>query len=117
MSTKIEPTKASGKYPGSKHQPSKPITFRLDPECNMALLDRASQLGISPHELARGYVREALTTSVAFEELFKAITTIRKEQLHLREAVGRSVEVLFVSAGKIPREDAKNWANETFGLK
>ena len=117
MSTKIDRTKPGGEKGASAGQSAKPITFRLDSEFNEVLAERATQLGVSPHELARSYVREALTSQVAMEELFKAIVAMRDEQLHLRQAFGRSVETLMVSAGRVSVSEAQNWTKQTFGLK
>ena len=92
----------------------KTIGFRLDPGAHRILMDRATRLGISPHELARDYVFEALTDqenrASARVDLADILALARK----LRGDVATSAETMLVACGGYTPEQAREWGEKTF---
>jgi hypothetical protein len=93
---------------------SKTIGFRLDPDAHRILMDRATRLGISPHELARDYVFEALTDqenrAAARVDLAQILGLARK----LRGDVATAAEAMLVACGGYTPERAREWGEKTF---
>ena len=91
-----------------------PIGFRLDEASRRILAQRADQLGVSPHALARQYVLELLGEAEDREMLREEVTALRSELTVLRTDLALAVEALLVSAGKVPAAEARKWVEESF---
>ena len=83
------------------------ITFRLDDASAEVLLDRATRLQVSPHALARQYVREELLAAEERQALRQAVSALRQD-------VGLVAGVLLTSAGKASDEQARQWVKSNF---
>jgi hypothetical protein len=92
----------------------KTIGFRLNADAHRILMDRATRLGISPHELARDYLLEALSDrenrAVARVALVDILALTRK----LRGDVATAAEAMLVSCGGYTPEEARAWGEKTF---
>ena len=95
-------------------KPAGPIGFRLDEACGRALAQRAAQLGVSPHALARHYVHELLQEPEERALLREAVTALHSELGALRADLVLAVEALLVSAGRVPPTEARAWVEENF---
>ena len=89
-----------------------PIGFRLDEASRRILAQRAAQLGVSPHALARHYVLEQLGEAEDREMLREEVTALRSELTALRADLALAVEALLVSAGKVPPAEAQTWVSQ-----
>jgi hypothetical protein len=85
------------------------IGFRLDEPNRRLLAERAHQLGVSPHELARHEVINALRQGDGLAELAEAVVTLEATLRQLREDVATVAEALLVSAGHVPPDQAREW--------
>jgi predicted transcriptional regulator len=85
------------------------ISFRLDPELARPLEQQARRLGVSPHELARHLVTEALTATEQLAALGAAVTALHQAMQGLRENLALSVEALLASAGEVEAREARAW--------
>lgn len=95
---------------GKAKRQSSPITsFRLEPDEAELLSERAARLGVSPHELARHYVVEALVASEELAAIGAAANTLLYEMQGLRQDFALSVEALLASAGEISEKQAHGW--------
>lgn len=95
---------------GKAKRQSSPITsFRLEPDEAELLSERAARLGVSPHELARHYVVEALVASEELAAVGAAVNTLLYEMQELRQDLALSVEALLASAGKVNGKQAHGW--------
>jgi hypothetical protein len=83
------------------------ITFRLDDASAEVLLDRATRLQVSPHALARQYLREELLAAEERQALRQAVSALRQD-------VGLVAGVLLTSAGKASDEQARQWVKSNF---
>ena len=108
--------------PRKSHPPGAPpelftpatITFRFDdPEERRVLAERAAQLGVSPHELARHYVREILQQAEEREALREAIKQLNKNQRQFHKDFAFAVQALLTSAGKVSSQKAEAWVAES----
>ena len=89
---------------------SSPITsFRLEPDEAELLSERAARLGVSPHELARHYVVEALVASEELAAIGTAVNALLQEMHGLRQDLALSVEALLASAGEVSEKQAHSW--------
>ncbi|MGE3312518.1 MAG: hypothetical protein AB7O66_21330 [Limisphaerales bacterium] len=91
--------------PPDLFQPPTTITFRFDNENAVLLAERAARLKVSPHELAREYVLQALHEAEERAALHAAVIALRQD-------VGTAAGALLTSAGKMTREDALAWVKE-----
>ena len=92
------------------NRPSSPITsFRLEPDEARVLAERAARLGVSPHELARHYVVEALAASGELAALSAALDALHLDVRGLRQDLTLSVEALLASAGEVNEKQAHAW--------
>ena len=89
-----------------------PIAFRLDEVSRAVLAERADQLGVSPHALARHYVLELLDVVEDYETLRQDIRALHSELNALRSDHALAVEALLVSAGKVAPADAHTWTEQ-----
>ena len=89
-----------------------PIGFRLAKAQRQALLRRAAELGVSHHELARHYVLEALGEAEDRVLLREDLAVLQNEVNTLRADLALAVEALLVSAGKVPRAEARAWVQQ-----
>ncbi len=88
------------------------IGFRLDPESNRVLVERAAVLGVSPHELARIYVCEVLQEPVERAAMREAAIEIFSVLTQFRQDFAFSVEAMLISAGKVSQSQAQDWVEE-----
>lgn len=93
---------------------SSPIGFRLDALSRRVLVERAEQLGISPHELARHYVLELLGEAEERSALREAVTDLHLQLTQVRADLALSIQALLTSAGKVPAAEAAQWVEENF---
>ena len=101
---------ATCSQPGKPKRQSSPITsFRLEPDEAELLSERAARLGVSPHELARHYVVEALVASEELAAIGTAVNALLQEMHGLRQDLALSVEALLASAGEVSEKQARAW--------
>ena len=93
------------------------IGFRLEPEAAEALAERADCLKVSPHDLARYYVVEALAASQHLSAMGVAIQTLNQELDGLRGDLALSVEALLASAGEVSEKQARAWVEGTLNRR
>jgi len=106
----VSPQEAVRRHPGKANRPSSPITsFRLEPDEAELLSERAARLGVSPHELARHYVVEALVASEELAAIGTAVNALLQEMHGLRQDLALSVEALLASAGEVSEKQAHTW--------
>ncbi len=104
------PREPAASQPLKTNRPSSPIiSFRLEPDAAQLLSERAARLGVSPHELARHYVVEALVASEALAAIGAAVNALLKEFYGLRQDLALSVEALLASAGEVSEPQAHAW--------
>ena len=89
------------------------ISFRLEPEHASLLSERAARLGVSPHEMARHYVSEALVASEEMAALAAAVNAGLYQLQEMRQDLALSVKALLVSAGRVGKAQAHTWVEET----
>jgi hypothetical protein len=104
----MPPTTNSPKTPG------KPISFRLDEDNQRILAERAAELGVSAHELARFYVTEALRGQQGPPAVIMGLSGLLEGLVHLRADLLLAVEALLASAGKASPEEAIAWIKENY---
>lgn len=90
------------------------ISFRLDDPSSRVLAERATRLGVSPHELARHYVLEILQQAEERAALREAVVALHKEITGFREDIALATEALLASAGKVTDQEAHAWVEEHF---
>ncbi len=96
--------------PGKTKRQSSPITsFRLEPDEAELLSERAARLGVSPHELARHYVVEALVASEELAAIGTSVNALLQGMHGLRQDLTLSVEALLASAGEVSEKQAHSW--------
>lgn len=93
----------------ARRQPTPVTSFRLDPDELELLAERAAHLGVSPHELARHYVVEALVASEELAAVGAAVNALLYQMQGLRQDLAFSVEALLASAGEVNDEQARGW--------
>lgn len=88
-----------------------PVTvgFRLDDEHRVLLGGRALKAGVSPHELARQFVVEALNDRAQLPAVQQAIVALGAQVEQLRADLALAVEALLVGAGSAKSEEASEW--------
>lgn len=113
------PRKKKTLPPGLERQPCAPdVTgFRLEPEFRLLLGERASQLGISPHQLAKIYVTERLLEPQEREALRQAIKMTNEDLSSFREDFAYALQAVLSSAGTLSKEKAKAWVEEHLSLE
>ncbi len=90
------------------------IGFRLEEEYLCALVERAARLNVSPHELAREYVLEALSEGEERKALREAVGALHQRYDVLREDMALMAEALLISAGKVSEKEARDWVKRNF---
>jgi hypothetical protein len=91
-------------------RPTAPVvSFRLKPDEVRLLAERADRLGVSPNELARFYVIEAMFAAVHLTELGAALAAVHEQSQGLRQDLSLSVEAMLASAGEVNEKQAKSW--------
>lgn len=90
------------------------IAFRLDPESEQILAERAAALGVSRNILARRYVIEALEASEERAALREAVNAANGNLNRFHDNFIFAVEALLVSAGKVKPDEAQAWIEEHF---
>ena len=93
------------------------ISFRLESVAGHILSQRAREIGISAHELARRYVIEILQESEERGALREALVVLQNEICELRSDLRVGVEALLTSGGKVTDEDARSWVEENLKSK
>ena len=100
------------KLPGLRTDPWAPVSvgFRLgDEESRRLLGQRAARLGVSPHDLAREYVREMLQEREERAVLRAALGELHEQLQQFRADFAFAVQALLTSAGKVSEGQAKRW--------
>lgn len=92
--------------------PSQPVSFRLAAEYANEIDRRAKQAGVSRGDYARQIVLAGLTNDTA-EETRNRVAEIQEEVQRLREELLSSVNALLVYAGKVDKEQARNFVRNT----
>lgn len=87
------------------------VGFRLDDENNRLLCQRAATLKMSPGELARVYLVEALHQPVSQADWSGTLTQLQKRMDQLAAGYALAVEALLSGAGRVDREFAHQWVN------
>ena len=90
------------------------VGFRLEEEPLRALAERAARLNLSPHELAREYVLEALSEADERRALREAVGALHQQYDVLREDMALMAEALLISAGKVSEKEARDWVKRNF---
>ena len=90
------------------------IGFRLDPASLCVLAERAKQLGVSPHKLARRYLLEILHEPEERAALREAVVALHQQVTGTREDIALATEALLASAGKVSDAEARAWVAEHF---
>jgi hypothetical protein len=90
------------------------IAFRLDPESEQILAERAAALGVSRNILARRYLIEVLEASEERTALREAVNAANGNLTRFYNSFIFAVEALLVSAGKVKEEEARAWIDEHF---
>ena len=101
----------------TKSQSRTKIGFRLEPEAAEALAERANCLKVSPHDLARYYVVEALAASQHLTGMGIAMQALNRELNGLRADLALSVEALLASAGEVGEKQARAWVEGTLNRR
>ena len=89
------------------------IGFRLDPASSRVLAERAAQLGVSPHELARHYVVELLQEPAERAALRTAFEQLHQNLQQFRSDFAFAVEAILTSAGQVPKDEARTWVEKS----
>jgi hypothetical protein len=95
-------------------RPPRTVGFRLDEAALGELARRATQLGVSPHALARHYVLEQLRAAEIRTEGYDTVAKLQAEMGALRADWALAVEALLVSAGQVSAAEARVWIEENF---
>lgn len=90
------------------------IGFRLDESDRQLLAQRAAQLGLSPHALARSHVLELLHAPEDRARLRQAVQQLDQELKALHADLLAIAEALLVSAGHVTDKDARAWMERNF---
>ncbi len=93
----------------STKPPSTMIGFRLDEAAADVLTARAGRLGVSPHELARQYVVEALQLGEHLAAIDQRLEALHERAQSLQEDLVLAVEALLASAGQVTEKQAREW--------
>ena len=93
---------------------SSTIGFRLDHDARQVLAERAALLGVTPHQLARQYVLEALMKAEEGAFVRAALTAIHQEVSKVRADLIFSVQALLSGAGNLGEKEAEKWVKENF---
>ena len=98
--------------PGRVPDQAGSIAFRLDGGSRRVLMQRASELAVSPHVLARHYVLELLGEAEERAALREAVLELQTQVNQLRADLALAVEALLVSAGQVPPSEARQWVEQ-----
>ena len=90
------------------------VGFRLDDKSRRVLGKRAARLGVSPHELAKGYVLEKLSEKEERELLRMALNDLFVVNQQLRGDIATTAEAILIAAGKVDAKEAREWVERTF---
>lgn len=93
------------------------LSFRLDDTARRVLAERAAQLGVSPHELARYYVIELLQAPEERAALRAACEQVHQNLQQFRHDFAFAVEALLTSAGQVPKEQARTWVEKSLATE
>lgn len=88
---------------------SNKISFRLDPDFLEELYRRASQQGMSIHELSRFYVVQALSQDGEDQALRHAHGEILENLRTFHSDFAFAVQEILRCAGNVSTEDARKW--------
>jgi hypothetical protein len=94
---------------GGKSTARATVGFRMDDERYGELSERAKNLGVSPHELARQYVIEVLSEGEERTALREAVNALIEHVREARKDIGLSTEALLASAGTLDEKEARDW--------
>lgn len=93
---------------------SVPIGFRLDAEYYCALAERANQLGISVHALARQYVRQVLQERHERAALYDSTRASQAAIVGVNDNLKIVTKALLMASGRVTEEEAVQWLVENF---
>jgi hypothetical protein len=93
----------------STKPPNTMIGFRLDEAAAEVLTARAELLGVSPHELARHYVVEALQLGEHLAAIDQGLEALHERAQSLQEDLALGIEALLASAGQVTEKQAREW--------
>jgi hypothetical protein len=88
------------------------IGFRLSEDEAGELADRASEEGISPHQLAHDLVLASLHESERRAAELRDFQKLQHQVFELREELALVAEVLLSCAGKVETRDAGRWVDQ-----
>jgi hypothetical protein len=95
-----------------------PVSFRLDPATRKRLEEQAAAAGLSPGELARELVIDALTNA-DLEQLRQEIALLRADLAGQRKDLTTAVEAILVTCADvrhgITKEKAQDWTQHNLG--
>jgi len=89
------------------------IGFRLEQELADVLAERARALGVSPNELARHYLVEAMGLDGELHSLVSGVTALHHQIKALRQDLSLGVEALLASAGQVTEKEARAWVESS----
>ena len=89
------------------------IAYRLDEPSRRVLAHRAARLRASPHELARQYLLETLQAPEEQAAMREAIQQLYQALQSFRSDFAFAVEALLISAGKISKDEARRWVEQS----
>ncbi|MEI6075991.1 MAG: hypothetical protein WCS94_10480 [Verrucomicrobiota bacterium] len=92
------------------------IGFRLEETSRRILAKRAAQLGVSPHELARYYVMEALNAADERRALRESLEALHRTMVASREDVAIATEAILQNTGKMIDEDVFAWVKRNLKM-
>lgn len=96
----------------TKSRAPKTIGFRLDDEHRKLLLQRARKAGLSPHDMARAYVVQALHNEEHLPAIRESMLQIFNQIQHLQGGLALAAEVLLVAGGKTTDAQARKWVQD-----
>ena len=97
----------------SKANDNPTVGFRLEPDLRQVLGERAGLIGVSVHDLAKLYVTERLFEEQERIALHEAVKVLHKNMEDFRFDFLHAVRALLTSAGKVSKDRADQWVNES----
>ena len=92
------------------------IGFRLEESSRQVLAERAARLGVSPHELARYYVLQALNEAEERRVQRENMETLQREIAAGRKDLSIATWAILQASGKIKEDEASSWVKTNLNL-
>ncbi|HOW64832.1 MAG TPA: hypothetical protein P5186_18190 [Candidatus Paceibacterota bacterium] len=105
-------TKPNARRQEASQQIPATIGFRLDEKCVHVLALRASNLGVSPHSLAKHYVELALQQPETLISIGLALEQLRELNRQMRDDIATTAVALLTAAGDATEDEARAWADQ-----